>query len=186
MGWVKSQDIHAIFLQGCTWVGGEVQTTLRGRSSLEGHKRDTSDAPGQDDMQGSVEWRWTALSIGLAPSPIPGLALLVFLWVETRFFLKMISNLLGAIPPGCPEGHPDLHPCQVLYLPIDSLENCSLNLLFVGCFICWSFKSLSFGFQKLLLQKTLVLIKQELSKLSYFILASKNWVFFFVFMLNQS
>ena len=55
---------------------------------------------------------------------------MIFLWAQTRFFLKIISGL-QVIPPGGPEGHPDLYSCQVLYLPIDSLENSSLNLLFV-------------------------------------------------------
>ena len=41
--------------RGILGSGVEGQTTPTGRSSLEGNKRDTSNAPGQDDIQGSVE-----------------------------------------------------------------------------------------------------------------------------------
>ena len=107
--------------RGILGSGVEVQTTPTGRSSLEGNKRDTNNAPGQNDIQGSVEWKLTALSIGLAPLSVPGLAIIIFLWAQTRFFLKIISGLLQVIPPDGPDG-PDLYSCQVLYLLIGSLE----------------------------------------------------------------
>jgi len=74
---------------------------------------------------------------------------MIFLWAQTRFFLKIISGL-QVIPPGGPEGHPDLYSCQVLYLPIGSLENSSLNLLFVDWFYMLIFQIFAFWFSKII------------------------------------
>lgn len=116
-----------------------------------------SNAPGQGDMQWSVEWWRTALSIGWAPSPVHGLAIMVFLQAETECFLNRISAL-RVIPPVGPEGHPDLPPCQVPYLPTDSLENWSLNLLFICWFYTLIFQIFTFWFSKIILSKSLVFI----------------------------
>lgn len=116
---------------------------------MESNTRDTSNAPGQDNIQGSVEWWWTTLSIGLAPSPVPLLAIMVFLSAETGFFLKTLSYLLHVIPPDCLEGHLGSQP----YLPTDSLGNWGLNLLLAGWFYRLTFQILAFQFSEIIVSK---------------------------------